>query len=172
MELNFSMSESDCIVFSEEYHRNSPVHRRARTRARWTVPIIFSIFMVISFALSGPTIIATVFFPIIIGWITLYPKRFDTLVRNNIRNRLKESSHSKTFGEYQVEINQDGIVSTGPTGRSEHTWASVDRINLTPDYLFVFFAGLSGLPIPISQIGPDHAEAAYDLLESHLANVA
>ena len=172
MKLNFSMSESDCIVFSEEYQRNSPVHQQARTQARWRVPTILSIFMVLSFALNGPTRFALVFFPIsIIGWLVLYPMRFDAFVRNNIRARMKESSYSKTFGEYHVEINDDGIVSNGPTGRSEHTWESIDRISLTPDYLFVFFAGLSGLPISVSQIGSDQAKAAYDLLESNRAKV-
>lgn len=79
---------------------------------------------------------------------------------------MAESSYSKTFGEYCLEITEDSLVSSGPTGRSEHTWDSVDRIVLTPDYLFVFFAGLNGLPISLDQIGVDTGRVAYDLLNS------
>jgi len=173
MNLNFSMHEADCVALTEDYLHHSSAHQRSRLRAKWMFPIIVSILMAITLVRNGPTMIASTFFPIcIFGWLIFYPRRFDARMRNHIHAQMKESSYSKSFGDYQVEINNDGIVSSGPLGRSEHTWASVHRVGISQDYLFVFFSGLSGLPIPVVQIGASRAKEAFELIESYRTKVA
>ncbi len=132
------------------------------------MPIVLAVLMAFSYVRKGPTVPGTIFFSVaIVGWIIFLPLRFDALVRQHTLAQMRELSYSKTFGDYQLEVTHDGLVSTGPTGRSEHTWASVDRITLTPDYLFVFFAGLSGLPIPVAQIGLETAQESYEQMQSY-----
>lgn len=167
MILDFTLSGSDSMALTEEYLSNSPSHQRSRARVRWVVPVLLSLLLAISFIRKGPELTTALIFSVgIFGWLIFYPLRFDARVRKSARAQMEESSYAKNFGQYRLEITDDSLVSSGPTGKFEYTWASVDRIVLTSDYLFVFFAGLSGLPISVVQIGAETAQSTYDLLGS------
>lgn len=165
MILDFSTHEHDCLALTEEFIRNSPTHQRARLRARWSVPIILSVGLLISVLSTGPNVFNASFFAIpIVAWLIFYPSRYDARVKRHAKAQMKESSYSKNFGDYSLELIPEAIVSTGPLGKSEQSWKAVDRVELTDAYLFVFFAGMSGLPIPVNQVGQAQAKAAFNLI--------
>lgn len=165
MILNFTLSESDCIALTEEYLSNSLSHQRSRTRLRWLVPTVLSILLAMSYFRNGFDIPMTLLLcGGIFGWLFFYPAKFDARVRKHALAQMQDQSYAQNFGDYRIQISDKAIKTTGPTGESEYTGAAIDRVALTPDYLFVFFAGLSGLPISVQQIGENNAQSAHELL--------
>lgn len=170
MILNFTLSERDAIALSEDYFRNSATHQRARTRARWSIPVIFSICLILLFALAEPEMPLVITFGLMIcGWPIFYPSRFDARVRRHTLAQLREASYAKNMGQYRLEITNECLISSGPMGKSEMAWPAIDRVTLTPDYLFICFSGMTGLAIAVPQIGAEKAQAAHDLLVSKQA---
>lgn len=152
----------------EEYLRTSPTHQRTRSRVRWYLPIAMSALMLFSLYRRGLTPRTVAFYGgVSLLWALFYPKRFDARVRKNTLAFYQEGSYSKNFGNYRLELNVDCLVSEGPSGKSELKWPSIERTELTPGYLFIFFAGGSGFPISVDQIGTETAQAAHDLIAEY-----
>jgi len=167
MKLDFTISEPDFLAFNDEYLSHSTWYQKSRFRVRWSVPVILLIVFVVICSTRKPSVFTVAYFVgVSVAWAAFYPKRYDARVRRNTQAVMKEGEYAKNFGEYQVEITDEGIASTGPTGRSELKWSSVSRVHRTSDYLFIFFAGQSGLPIPVSQVGSETAIAAENQIEA------
>lgn len=86
-----------------------------------------------------------------------------------MQRQMLESSYSKVFGVYKVRIEEIHLVCDGPTGYTEYRWDAVDRVTITDDFLFIFVAGPSGLPIRIAEIGKSIATEAYGKIQSLIA---
>lgn len=169
MTLRFNVSEGDALALTEHYYRDSASHQRVRSRSRWTVPLallLVWIFFMARFGFSWPP--TAIFLTGAIGWWLIAPKRFDVRFRKQVNQYLKESSYAKVYGDYQLSIEEEKLVSDGPAGHAEYNWAAVDRVALTEDYLFVFLSGPMGYPIRKAELGAEVAENAYDELRKKI----
>ena len=162
MKLTFTLSEPEALAMTEQFYKESPSHQRIRNRTRWALPILLLPIVLLftwQFGLDLPSV--AVFLTGMIGWFIVAPQRFDAKVRRYAQSQMKESSYAKSFGEYSIQINDDHLISDGPTGHTEYNWNGVDRSVLTDGYLFVFLAGPSGFPIKTSDIGIENARLAH-----------
>ena len=163
MKLRFTVTETEALALTENFRSNSPTHRRARQRARLFLPILLSLTLALfvyrfGFAPAPIGVLASA----ILLWYFLYPLRFDSLARRQATSQMQESSYANMFGNYEMEITQSHLFSTGPAGESKFKWNAVRRTELTDEYLFVFMSGSMGYPISIDQIGPEAARQAAD----------
>ncbi len=159
MQIRFTMTEAGAMAMNDEFLRTSPVHQRSRQGVRWLMPVIMLALLAFSTYRKGFSAgIAAWFVGGSVLWFLFYPIRFGARVRRHSLKRMRETSYAKIFGDYEVELLDDGIHITGPTGQSTRNWDSVDRVHLSDDYLLIYFAGASGLPIAVADIGVDQAQ--------------
>ena len=161
MILTFNLSEADVLAMSEQYYKDSPSHQRVRNRTRWLLPMILipmAVVLIGSFGFNWPSFAVLVVAATV--WWIVAPRRFDATVSRFAQKQMKESSYSKSFGKYTIEIAEEHLVSNGPTGSTQYKWSCIDRAVLKDGYLFLFLAGPAGLPIRTSEIGIENATLA------------
>lgn len=170
MNLTFSVSEPQILAMTKQYYSDSVYHQRLRSRSRWTLPILLLPVMVLFTIQFGFSWSSTAVFLIgMIGGFVIAPKRFDAQVKRYAIQQMQESSYPKSFGKYEITIDEKNLVSHGPTGYTEYHWDAVDRAILTDDYLFIFLSGPTGFPIQITEVGTDVAKKARAEIESLIA---
>ena len=161
MKLRFTVSEPDVLALSENFYRSSPIHRKSRQSSRLYLPIVLTPLMLLFIYSFGFSLVPiSIFLAAMILWYAFYPLHFDKRLRNHAQKQLQESSFSNVFGVYDIELRDDHLISSGPTGDSRLNWDSIHRTEITDEYLFVFFSGPTGIPISISQIGIELARKA------------
>ena len=166
MKLTFNVSEPETLAMTEQFYKDSPSHQRIRNRTRWTLPLILVpivILFTLRFGFALPSI--AVFAVGIVAWIVIAPHRFDARIRRYALNQMKESSFAKSFGKYTIQINDEHLLSDGPTGHTEYNWDAVDRTILTDKYLFVFLSGPLGFPIKTIDVGSEEAIKAHGRIQ-------
>jgi len=171
MNLSFTLNKEDTLAFTEQYLRGSESHQKLRARTQWILPLILMSLLLLM-ASRGPLQISTViiFGGVSLAWFFLYPKQFDANIRKHAKKQMKESSYSKSYGEYNLGISDSGIQSSSPLGESSYSWDGVDRVEMSDDYLYIFLAGPMGYPIRIDQIGRDSASEAFETISEQLKN--
>ena len=172
MILTFSVAEQDAFAFTKQYYQESPNYKRMSRRFRWVLPAFFVLgFAAATWGRNIPPVALTV--PLIIfivGWVAIAPYYFDWSVRRNLKKHLREPAYEKSYGRYELEIDDRGLLSSGPIGRAEYRWDAVTRATLTDDYLFIFLAGAAGFPIKTSEVGLREAQSAYDVVRQKIDN--
>jgi hypothetical protein len=162
MNLTFTLGEAETLAFSKQYYRDSAWSRRVRNRTRWAVPAMLLPVLALYVCVGSFPLTMTMLYLVLAStWFVLAPLRFDARVMRYSRQQFQEASIKKTYGVYRLSINDDGLISDGPTGHSEIRWEAVDRVVLTDGFLFIFLVGLSGFPIRVSEIGEPLAQEAY-----------
>jgi hypothetical protein len=170
MILNFTVTEDDVLAFTQRYLRDSKSHQNIRARVRWSLPIIMIAMVCYYSWRDGLSWTALVIFGgIALLWWLLYPRRFDARIRELAKKQMKESSYAKSFGRYEVVLFDQHLRSTSPTGSSTYVWSAVDRVEMDPEYLYIFLSGPLGYPIRLSEIGREAAQSAFEFISSRFA---
>ena len=169
MTLHFTLTENDCLAFTEHYLRDSKSHQALRTRVRWLLPGML-IFMACYYIWrDGVSFIAPVICGgVAVAWWFFYPRRFDARIRAHAKKQMAESSYAKSLGAIELQLLDEYLHSTGPLGSSTYSWSGVDRVRLDSDYLTIFLSGPLGYPIRIAEVGQDAAQRAHDFVAERI----
>ena len=173
MTLNFTLTENDALAFTEKFLRDSKSHQRIRSRVRWGPPIILIAMACFYTWRDGFSWLAPgIFGSIALLWWLLYPRRFDARVRALAKKQMGESSYAKSLGRYELDLLDEHLRSTSPTGSGTYVWSAVDRVDMDSEYLYIFLAGPLGYPIRRSEIGPEAAQSAFDFVSARIEHNA
>lgn len=87
------------------------------------------------------------------------------LVRRAILQMLKEHKPEKgQLGKHRIVLNEDGVVESTAVGESRTSWAGVERIEQSPDYIFIYTSPVAAHIIPKRAFGDtQQAEALCEL---------
>ena len=169
MTLCYTLTENDCLVFTEQYLRGSKSHQALRTRARWALPCLLLVmacyynwrdgFSFIPLVICGSAAVA---------WWFFYPRRFDARIRTQAKKQMAEASYARTFGAMELQLLDEHLHSIGPLGSSTYSWSGVDRVTLDSEYLTIFLSGPAGYPIRVAEIGQEAAQRAHDFVATRI----
>jgi hypothetical protein len=169
MTLNFTLTETDALAFTERFHHDSKAHQAIRTRARWSLPLILLVIACFSTWRFGPLPASFAIFLIFsVAWWLFYPRWFDARVRALVKKQLSETSNIRNLGTYELQLLNEHLHSISPLGSSTYAWAGIDRVVMDSDYLYIFLSGPMGYPIRISEIGLDAAQRAHDFISERI----
>jgi hypothetical protein len=173
MTLQFTMTESDALAFTERFLRDSKSHQAIRSWVRWVATCLFlttAVYYAWKYSVrGGPWLIfAGVFGFLAIAWCLFYLRLFDASVLKLARKQLRESSHAKALGAYEVQLLDEHLQSKSPLGLNIFAWTAVDRVVMDSEHLFIFLAGPMGYPIRISEIGQEAAQRAHDFVAERI----
>ena len=93
------------------------------------------------------------------------------LVRRAIRQLLREERPDKgQLGRHRLVLGEDGLSESTAVGESRTTWAGVDRVEQSPDYIFIYTTPSAAYVIPRRAFkDPQQAEAFLQLSRSRKA---
>ena len=167
MTLNFTATESDALEFHKRFYRDSKLSLGNRIR------FLFPFILV---ALLGFTFVKVIFsevkpiafwgFVLVLG--VLYQRRLDAYSCSVARKQMEKSSCAEGLGACELQLLDEHLCSISPLGTSTYAWASVDRVVMDADYLFIFLVGARGYSIRIAEIGQDTAQKAHDFIVARI----
>jgi hypothetical protein len=166
--LCFNVTKDDVLALACHYYAISPTVRRARVTAQVTIAIVLAIIGLL--VLSGNDRLRPFGIIVLICallFAVLFPRWYSSNLRTTAKKMIAESSYQKAFGDYTLELSEEGLASTSPTGQSKHTWEAVGRSALTPEYLFIFLVGPQGYPIQRAQVADSTIQEVRAYVDSH-----
>jgi hypothetical protein len=153
---SFNVNKDDMLALASQYYSASPTVRRARLWGRLSVPLLVSLLGILILCQSSANLVSVI--PLLgwgFVWVLFYPEYHAWHLMRTAERMFKESSYHKAFGACSVTLNDDGIMSSSPTGEGKYPWSAVTRVLLTADHLLIFLAGPQGFTIPRKHV-PDN----------------
>ncbi len=149
MTLTYDFTLDDLVAFNRHHLRHSPSHKRTRFFVR-VLFIPMAAIPVVLRLLQGQDVLGLTLTMGVIAviWFFAYPPIFDRRVESQIRRALNEGSNRGLVGEHTLTITPEGLRSTSPGGDSFYKWASVEKVEQTESYIFVYVASVQAIVIP------------------------
>lgn len=93
------------------------------------------------------------------------------VIRHAIRQLLKDERPDRGhLGRHRVTLGEDGVTESTSVGESRTAWAGVDRVEQSPDYIFIYTTPAAAHVIPKRAFkDPEEAEAFFRLARSRKA---
>lgn len=169
--ISFNVAKDDALAFACHYYGTSPTVRSTRVRAQITFVLTLTAFGLL--VLSGGDRLRPLGIGLLAGaglFAVRYPSWNRSALRKSAEKMIAESAYGKAFGRYTLAITEDGVASVSPAGESKYAWNAINRVTLTPEYLFIFLAGPQGFPIPRAQVPDSAIQEVKAFVESHMRN--
>jgi len=166
--ISFSLAKDDVLALACHYYSTSATLRRSRLSSQVAVPLLLALIGLLMVVKGDQLRPSGVGLLICAGAaVAGIPIWHRWTLRKTAERMISEPSYQKVFGSYTLVLNEDGIASISPTGEAKYAWEAVDRVFLTPDYLFIMLAGAQGFSIPRSQIPDSTIQEMKSFVESH-----
>lgn len=167
MTLQFQIRREDAVACTLAFYATSPTYLKTRARLRWAGPVLMAVLEMMLWRENGFQWPYTLFFgAIAVGWLLVYPRRFDAIVRKYAEKTVAEPAYARMLGPCTLALTPEGLQSVSPMGASTFAWDAVTDVRLTSDYLHILLGAL-GYPIQIADIGREAAEQAFALVNEH-----
>lgn len=151
MKVQYELTKEDYISFNMHHLNNSKTGKQALLKQRFIVPMVY---IFIPFILARITSISLLFWLLpflilIVLWIAFYPRYFRSYTRKNIIKMLDEGKNEAMFGTVSLELKELGMVEDSKLGESKINWSSVEKIDETKDYIYIYISSINAIVIPM-----------------------
>lgn len=153
MLIRYSLTEEDVVAFCEYHVATSPMIRRQMARARFLYPLWFlGCGVVLWFALERPAFPIAFSF-VAVAWIIWWPSYWKRHYRKQVIGLYREGRNTSLFGDHELELGSEGPVAKSPSGEeSKYRWSSIERVEQTPEYLFLYVSALQAIIVPRGRV--------------------
>jgi hypothetical protein len=175
MEIEYELTPDDLYTFQWRAVFASPRGRRARRNVYlgWLLAVV--LFAIVpAIGADGFTFsrVSFTFIAIAVPVVFLFQWCLERwLVGRAIRQLLKEERPDKgQLGRHRLVLSEEGLSESTAVGESRTTWVGVDRVEQSPDYVFIYTTPSAAHVIPKRAFrDPQQAEAFYQLSRSRKA---
>ena len=164
MRIKYEVTLDDFLAFSRFYGRHSSTVRRSKI----VTGILFPAGLFLLACLDGwyrgrwdALVIGAVMAGLLMLWILGGDRR---RVEKALRKMLAEGSNKQLLGEHELELTETGLVERTGYAETTYRWQAVERLGLTPDYIFIFTGAISGIIVPRGRV----VEGNHEELEGEL----
>jgi YcxB-like protein len=167
--ISFNLTKDDALALACHYYANSPTVRKNRIASQvGAFSIMAGAGLLLVWGNEWVRPIAVIM--LVLGGVSAAcaPAWYRSNLQKTASKMFEETSYQKAFGNYTLTLSEDGLASKSPIGSGSYTWEAVDRVALTPEYLFIFLVGPQGFPIPRSQASDSNIQEVKAFVESHL----
>lgn len=86
-------------------------------------------------------------------------------IRHVIRSLIRDERPGRgRLGRHRVVLGEDGVIESTVVNQSRTAWPGVDRVEQSPDYIFIYIAPVTAYVIPKRAFrDPQEAEAFFRL---------
>lgn len=165
MEINYELTEKDYLDFNVFHAENSPTIRRSILIQRLIGPVIF---LIMPFYATRYTGIPLWYWVIIFGtlgalWYSFYPKYIKWEVSRRTSKLIKEGKDGKILGNKNIKLTPEGIYGTSLYSEEKVKWDSIERIEETEDYIYIFISSISAFIIPIRAFNDTNTKEKFEM---------
>jgi hypothetical protein len=175
LEVEYELTARDLYAFQWRGVFESPRGRRARRNLYlgWVLAIVL-FALVPAIGADGFTIsrVSFGFIVVAIPVVFLFQWCLERwLVRRAIRQLLKEERPDKgQLGRHRLVLGEESLSESTAVGESRTAWVGVDRVEQSPDYIFIYTTPSAAYVVPKRAFSdPQQAEAFYQLSRSRKA---
>jgi len=162
MKLEFENTFDDMLAFNIYNHRISPTLRRPHQLARIMYPIIFVVSLVGFYVYFGGRATSGAFLGLLglavvvsIGWYVAYPSLMHRRIRTLTTRLLRESKNMSLLERRSINIDHDGLHFTAPSSSGHIRWNLIERVDATPQYIYLYLNAMSAIVIPRRSVNSD-----------------
>lgn len=170
MEIEYSLQETDLIVFAQFQIDHSPTAARRHRTRRWGYMIGFSLMAIGIYLFSSQLILPMVFAALAILSFILYPFFARWLNQRNSIRIVRERATPASYARRKLRATDEGLEQISENAESKAKWRLVDGIVVTPTHTFISLDGAYSVVIPGSQIEADAYEELVSIIRQHLEN--
>jgi hypothetical protein len=153
MHVVYEVSPDDLYAFQWRAVFESPLGRRTRRTVYlgWTLAVL--LFSAVPAIGPDGLVLSRMNFTFIVIALPIvfvaqwYLER--RLMRRAILRLLNEEKPERgQLGKHRILVNEDGVIESTAVGESRTSWAGVDRIEQSPDYIFIYTSPSAAHLIP------------------------
>lgn len=151
MKIEYNLMKEDYIAFNMHHIDTSPAIKRSLLIQRYGVSLVFLIVPFIFSHKSGvPWLLSlAVYGAIFLTWIIYYPKYFMYVTKKRVIRLIEEGGNSEIFGTYSIALTEEGVEQTSNSEESKSSWDTIQRIEETPDYIYIYISAANAYLVPI-----------------------
>lgn len=169
MKLSYNFTEQDYIEFTIYHHQSSDSYQKQSIVLRYLVPLIF-VPVIIGFGTIvfkqniGYWIVVSLIF--YLYWSIPFNRRHRKLMVKEIEGNLKRSDNKNLFGEKEVEITNDSVITTDLMGNKEYLLKTgIQNIVVHKDSIYVYISSVQAIVIVLRDTGM-HADEVLEALQA------
>lgn len=146
--IDYNLRTEDMVALSCHYYDKSPSIQQGLRASQIVLTMLFAcggLFFLTEIDHAGPIGIALL---AVAGYFAVFwPSRYRARLRKGAERLCAEGSYAKACGPCTLTLTEEGLSSQSPLGEGKYHWTAVDRVVLTPKYLFIYLAGPMGYVI-------------------------
>lgn len=150
MKIDFILTKEDYIAYNIHHIEHSPSMRKSLNIQRYGLAMIFLVFPFIIASLTSIPLPVwlVVYGTVFIVWIKFYPKYFISSTKKRIVRLIEEGNSANLLGERSILLTEDGVEEISPQGESRTTWGSIEKIDETEDYIYIYTSPINAYLVP------------------------
>lgn len=150
MKIDFILTKEDYIAYNIHHIEHSPSMRKSLNIQRYGLAMIFLVFPFIIASLTSIPLPVwlVVYGTVFIVWIKFYPKYFISSTKKRIVRLIEEGNSANLLGERSILLTEDGVEEISPQGESRTTWGSIEKIDETDDYTYIYTSPINAYLVP------------------------
>lgn len=149
--VEYNLTKEDYIAFNMHHMDHSPTVKRSLFIQRYVVALVFLAFPFIFSSISRAPLLLSfiVYGAIFIAWILYYPRYFMATTKKRILRMIDEGSNANLFGPRSMTLNESGVEEISEHGESKSSWRSIEKIDETADYIYIYISSINAYLVPI-----------------------
>jgi hypothetical protein len=170
-EFEFQTTADDFVAFNLHHAATSRFVAQQRSRARLGITAaLFVALAVVIGIISGNAVEAliTAALSALIMWL-IFPWSWRRAIQRNVR-RMSVGGGLGTPGRTVLTADDAGLRETGKGVALATSWDSVERVDLTPTHVFVYFGPQAAIIVPRT-VAAEHVDALLLEIEKHRPGV-
>lgn len=144
--ITYTLEFEDWVAFNQHHNQNWPYARRVRWLIRILLSLVF-VILALLYLVLGDMILFFFFVLMALVWFFGLPWLFDFSIRQRLK-KLIAGGKNMWLGRHEMTISPDMFSSKNDTGEGKYNWQTVEKIDVTKDYIFIYVTPVSALIIP------------------------
>ena len=150
MQIKCKIDKQNIIDFNIHQYKSSETMQKRVMISKLIGPMIFFFGMFIATWVTDIPFWywAVAFVTTSLVWYWVYPKCLEMNIRKNVEKMLAEGDNKVILEESIITLDEHGISKVNYYKESSLKWSSINKINLTNDYIFIYDSAMSAIIIP------------------------
>jgi len=153
MKATYELTRDDLAAFIEYHQRSSPTARRQRLGCFGVALCALMVLPAGILLTTDKPLLETAadIWPLLLGPIlfAIFAIPYFRWRTRQLSDRmLSEGKNKEFYGKCELEVGDDALTETRPSGSTIRNWSSVERVVTTPSHLFVYTSGIEAYVVP------------------------
>ena len=149
MRITFDTTLDDIHAFNTHYARTAALPQQSRKMVRGALTLtLASLMFALGVAFHLPTAFWIINALVLFAWWQFYPRRVEAMARRSTQKLYAEGRNAGMLGPTTVTIEPEWLSEASSEREVRTRWRSVERMDETPDYVFLYVTGFSAVIVP------------------------